>query len=180
MSRRLVAGLVALVVVGGVFAYGLSKQGDVAHIDTKNVKVPPPGFQTYAAAAIKGTTFSGARVLARAAARQAGLHQLLGLVVRPVPARGAAAEVVHEHARRSRVVRGRRHPVAAQRRVSFARKAGWRYPIVSYQCCDLGDSYGVVAMPTTIVVNGKGQVVDRLIGPQTAARLRAELHALGA
>ena len=35
-------------------------------------------------------------------------------------------------------------------------------------------------MPTTIVVDSKGQVVDRLIGPQTAARLQAELHALGA
>jgi hypothetical protein len=64
--------------------------------------------------------------------------------------------------------------------VAFARKAGWRYPIVSAPCCDLGDRYGVVAMPTTIVVDSKGQVVDRLIGPQTAARLTAELHALGA
>ena len=64
--------------------------------------------------------------------------------------------------------------------VSFARKAGWRYPIVSAQCCGLSDRYGVVAMPTTIVVNGSGQVVDRLIGPQTAARLTAELRALGA
>ena len=35
-------------------------------------------------------------------------------------------------------------------------------------------------MPTTIVVDRRGQVVDRLIGPQTAARLTAELRALGA
>ena len=52
MSRRLVAALVALIVVGGVFAYGLSKQGDVSGIDTKHVAVPPSGFQTFAAAAI--------------------------------------------------------------------------------------------------------------------------------
>ncbi len=35
-------------------------------------------------------------------------------------------------------------------------------------------------MPTTIVIDGQGRVVDRLLGPQTAARLDAELRALGA
>ena len=180
MSRRLVAGLVALVALGGFFAYGVSKQGDVAHIDTKNVKVPPPGFQTYAAAAITGTTFGGA---------QFSLAKLRG---KPVfinfwgswcaPCRREAPQLKSF----ASTLDGRASFVGVaiqsprQAAVGFARKAGWRYPIVSYQCCDLGDSYGVVAMPTTIVVNGKGQVVDRLIGPQTAARLRAELHALGA
>jgi hypothetical protein len=61
---------------------------------------------------------------------------------------------------------------------SFVRKAGWRYPIVSRHCCDLVNRYGVTFFPTTIVVDGRGQVVDRLIGPQTVARLRAELRAL--
>ena len=42
------------------------------------------------------------------------------------------------------------------------------------------DEGSLVYMPTTIVLNSRGQVVDRLIGPQTAARLKAELHALGA
>ena len=56
MSRRLVAGLVALIAIGGVFAYGLSKQGDVSGIDSKHVTVPPSGFKTFSAAAITGTT----------------------------------------------------------------------------------------------------------------------------
>ena len=89
MSRRLVAGLVALVALGGVFVFGLTKQDDVSRIDTANVIVPPEGFQTFAAAAITGTSFDGAHVLARAAAGQARVHQLLGLVVRAVQARGA-------------------------------------------------------------------------------------------
>ncbi len=59
MSRRLVAGLVALIAVGGVFAYGLSKQDDVSSPGTTNVTVPPEGFRTYAAAAITGTAFDG-------------------------------------------------------------------------------------------------------------------------
>ena len=63
---------------------------------------------------------------------------------------------------------------------TFVRKAGWRYPIVRKDCCDLINRYGVTYFPTTVVVDGKGQVVDRLIGPQTVARLRAELRALGA
>ena len=50
---------------------------------------------------------------------------------------------------------------------------------MSKRCCDLSNRYGVVGMPTTIVVDGKGQVVDRLVGPQTLARLNAELRALG-
>jgi hypothetical protein len=51
---------------------------------------------------------------------------------------------------------------------------------VSRRCCKLSNQYGVVAMPTTIVIDGEGKVVDRLIGPQTTARLEAELRALGA
>ena len=58
-------------------------------------------------------------------------------------------------------------------------QGGWRYPIVSRHCCDLANQYGVISFPTTIVVNRRGQVVDRLVGPQTAARLQAELRALG-
>jgi len=61
---------------------------------------------------------------------------------------------------------------------NFIRKAGWRYPIVSRHCCDLANEYGVISFPTTIVVNRRGQVVDRLVGPQTVARLQAELRAV--
>ena len=82
MSRRLVAGLVALVALGGVFAYGLSKQDDVSRSrHRERRRFLPEGFQTYAAAAITGTAFDGSHVLARAPAGQAGLHQLLGRVV---------------------------------------------------------------------------------------------------
>jgi hypothetical protein len=50
---------------------------------------------------------------------------------------------------------------------------------VSARCCGLNNRYGIVGMPTTIVVDGNGQVIDRLVGPQTLARLNAELRALG-
>ena len=180
MSRRLVAGIVALIAVGGVFAFGLSKQDDVSHVDTEHVVVPPAGFQPFAAASITGTAFSG---------KPFSLAKLHGKPVfinfwgswcapcrREAPQLKAFSRSLGNRAAFVGVAYQSPHGKA----VAFARKAGWRYPIVGAPCCDLGDRYGVVAMPTTIVVDRTGQVVDRLIGPQTVARLTAELHALGA
>jgi thiol-disulfide isomerase/thioredoxin len=180
MSRRLVAGLVALVALGGVFAFGLSKQGEVSHVDTTHVVVPPAGFQPFAAAAITGTSFAGARFsLAKLQGKPVFINfwgSWCAPCRREAPQLRAFSRTLGSRAAFVGVAYQSPHAKA----VAFAREAGWRYPIVSASCCDLGDRYGVVAMPTTIVVDRTGQVVDRLIGPQTAARLTAELHALGA
>jgi thiol-disulfide isomerase/thioredoxin len=180
MSRRLVAGLVALVALGGVFAYGLSKQDDVSKIDTEHVTVPPSGFQTFAAAAIKGTTFDGAPFsLARLQGKPVFINfwgSWCAPCRREAPQLRSFSRTLGERAAFVGVAVQSPHDKA----VAFARKAGWHYPIVSTSCCDLNDRYGVAYMPTTIVVDGQGRVVDRLVGPQTAARLTAELRALGA
>ena len=180
MSRRLVAGIVALIAIGGVFVYGLSNQGSVSKIDTKNVKVPPKGFQTFDAAAITGTT------LDEKAFSLASLHG------KPVFINfwGSWCPGCKTEAPDLRTFANGLGSQAAMVGVaidspsgdahSFIRKAGWRYPIISRRCCDLVDRYGVTYFPTTIVVDSRGQVVDRLIGPQSVARLQAELHALGA
>ena len=180
MSRRLVAGLVGLVALGGVFAFGLSKQDDVSHIDTAHVVVPPAGFQPFAAAAIKGTSFTG---------KPFSLARLHG---KPVfinfwgswcaPCRREAPQLraftrTWAVARRSWAWRtSRRTPKAVDFAArpagairSSARRAAISVTATAWSC-----------MPTTIVVDRNGQVVDRLIGPQTAARLTAELRALGA
>jgi cytochrome c biogenesis protein CcmG, thiol:disulfide interchange protein DsbE len=180
MNRRLVAGLVALIVVGGVFAYGLSKQNDVSSIDTKNVTVPPEGFQTFAAAPITGSTLENAAfTLASTRGKPTFINfwaTWCGPCKKEAPQLRMFADGVGQRAN----IVGVAIDTARSDARSFARGAGWRYPIVTKRCCGLSNRYGVVAMPTTIVVDGKGQVVDRLLGPQTTARLDAELRALGA
>ena len=180
MSRRLVAGLVALIAIGAVFAYGLSKQGDVAGIDTKNVVVPPAGFTTFDAAPIAGSTLEKqAFSLASLRGRPTFVNfwaTWCGPCKREAPQLREFADGLGQKAAVVGVAIDS-DPGAAR---AFARKSGWKYPIVSRRCCKLSNKYGVVAMPTTIVIDGNGRVVDRLIGAQTAARLDAELRALGA
>ena len=180
MSRRLVAGLVALIAIGGVFAYGLSKQGEVSGIDSKHVTVPPSGFKTFSASAITGTTLDSK---AFSLARLAGRPVFINFWGSWCPGCKTEAPDLRTFAnglgnRASMVGVAIDSPSADAH--SFIRKAGWRYPIVSRRCCDLPNRYGVTFFPTTIVVDGRGEVVDRLIGPQSVARLQAELHALGA
>jgi len=179
MSRRLVAGLVALIAIGGVFAYGLSKQDDVSSQDTKNVTVPPEGFQPFVAAAITGKAFDGADFsLARLQGKPVFINfwgSWCEPCKREAPDLRSFSGALDGRASFVGVAVDSPHGDA----VAFARKAGWRYPIVSTRCCGLNNRYGVVGMPTTIVVDGNGRVVDRLVGPQTLARLNAELRALG-
>jgi thiol-disulfide isomerase/thioredoxin len=180
MRRRYVAGIAALVLLGGVIAFGQSKQGEVGTVDAAHVVVPPEGFTTFAAAPITGTALEG---------RPFSLARLRGKPVfvnfwgswcapcrREAPDLRAFSDSLG--ARASFVGVAVDSPAGDAR--AFARKAGWRYPIVRTRCCDLSNRYGIVGMPTTIVIDGDGRVVDRLLGPQTTARLRAELHALGA
>jgi thiol-disulfide isomerase/thioredoxin len=180
MSRRLVAGLVVLIAAGGVFAYGLSKQDEVSRIDTQHVIVPPAGFRTYAAAPIAGATLDGkAFSLASLRGKPAFVNFWAPSCVpcrREAPELRSFADALDG---RAEVVGVSIDSTLGDSR-TFARKSGWRYPIVSKRCCDLIERYGVLGLPTTIVVDGRGRVVDRLSGPQTAERLRAELRALGA
>ena len=169
MSRRLVAGLVALIAIGGVFAYGLSKQGDVSrHRQQARDRAPCPASRRSAASAISGRTLDSQGVLARAAPRASPSSSTSG-------ARGSP------DARR-------KHPTCARSPTAWGtarRWSGWRStrrrrmhtPVhPARPAGDIRSSagaaatspnrYGVTFFPTTIVVDGRGEVVDRLIGPQ--------------
>jgi thiol-disulfide isomerase/thioredoxin len=53
----------------------------------------------------------------------------------------------------------------------FIRSHGWRYPIVRDATNEVGTRYGIAGLPTTFVVDPRGRIVERLIGPQSAAAL---------
>jgi thiol-disulfide isomerase/thioredoxin len=134
MSRRLVAGLVALIAIGGVFAYGLSKQNDVATIDTTHVTVPPSGFQTFAAAAIRGTTLDQkAFSLARLQGKPVFIN-FWGSWCPPCKREAPDLRTFSNGlgGRAAMVGVAIDSPSADAR--TFIRKAGWRYPIVSLHC----------------------------------------------
>jgi cytochrome c biogenesis protein CcmG, thiol:disulfide interchange protein DsbE len=180
MSLRVFAGFVTLVVVGGVFAFGLSKQGEVSRIDASHVAVPPAGFQTYPAAPIASSSVHGA---AFSLASLRGRFVFINFwapncapCVREAPQLRAFADGLGGRA----TMMGVAIDTSGVDARNFALSHGWNYPILTKRCCDLIDSYGVVGLPTTIVVDRQGIVVDRLVGPQTTARLRAELRALNA
>jgi thiol-disulfide isomerase/thioredoxin len=59
----------------------------------------------------------------------------------------------------------------------FIRRYGWTFPVLRDPTNAVGDRYGIPGLPTTFVVDSRGRIVAKLIGPQTVATLS---HALGA
>jgi peroxiredoxin len=178
MSRKRVVGLVLAGAVVAVFAFGLSRQDEVARVGDARVVVPPSGFQVFDAAPIAGSTLSGdAFSLASLRGRPAFITFWQTACVpceREAPDLRAFAAGLGQRAAIVGIVMDSRASDAR----GFARKHGWRFPSVSKRCCELNDRYGVIGYPTTIVIDGEGRVVDRLPGAQTLERLRAELRAL--
>jgi cytochrome c biogenesis protein CcmG/thiol:disulfide interchange protein DsbE len=62
---------------------------------------------------------------------------------------------------------------------AFIRAHGWRYPNLSDPDGAVGRRYGVEGLPTTFVLNPRGQIVDTLRGPQTAATLERAARSAG-
>jgi cytochrome c biogenesis protein CcmG/thiol:disulfide interchange protein DsbE len=54
---------------------------------------------------------------------------------------------------------------------AFIRSHGWRYPIVRDGTDEVGSRYGIAGLPTTFVLDTKGRIVRKLIGPQSASEL---------
>jgi cytochrome c biogenesis protein CcmG/thiol:disulfide interchange protein DsbE len=49
------------------------------------------------------------------------------------------------------------------------------YPILRDDSGDVGKAYGLSGLPTTFVLDAHGEIVQRLLGPQTLGTLRAAL-----
>ncbi len=60
---------------------------------------------------------------------------------------------------------------------SFIREYDWTFPVLSDPDGVFGARYGFSGLPTTIVLDSRGGIVETLRGPQTEADFRAALDA---
>lgn len=59
----------------------------------------------------------------------------------------------------------------------FAHRYGWTFPILDDPDGIYGARYKLAGLPTTVVLDSRGRIVETLRGPQTAADLRRALTA---
>jgi cytochrome c biogenesis protein CcmG/thiol:disulfide interchange protein DsbE len=59
----------------------------------------------------------------------------------------------------------------------FVHEYGWSFPILDDPDGIYGARYHLPGLPTTVVLDAKGRIVETLRGPQTTADLRTALHA---
>jgi cytochrome c biogenesis protein CcmG, thiol:disulfide interchange protein DsbE len=60
---------------------------------------------------------------------------------------------------------------------AFVRKHGWRFPVLADTSGAAGESYGLIGLPTSFVLDPKGRIVATFRGPQSEAKLRQALLA---
>lgn len=61
---------------------------------------------------------------------------------------------------------------------SFIQQYGWTFPVLSDPDGIYGARYGINGLPTTVVLNSQGRIIQVLSGPQSAADLRQALQAV--
>lgn len=61
---------------------------------------------------------------------------------------------------------------------SFVRANGWHFPNLRDPDGASGDAYHIAGLPTTFVLDSRGRIVRRLVGPHTASDLLAALRSV--
>jgi thiol-disulfide isomerase/thioredoxin len=59
----------------------------------------------------------------------------------------------------------------------FIAHYGWTFPVLSDPAGVTSGQFGVLGLPTTVVLNAKGQIVRALLGPQSVRSLTAAIAA---
>lgn len=58
---------------------------------------------------------------------------------------------------------------------AFIREQGWDFPVLADTSGTAGESYGLVGLPTSFVLDPEGRIVATFRGPQSEAKLRQAL-----
>ena len=94
------------------------------------------------------------------------------------PCRKEAPEITrlsHSLGHRARLV-GVDYSDAASGARAFIRSHGWTFPNVRDASGSAGEAYGLGGLPTTFVLDSRGRIVKRLVGPQTEAKVLAAVR----
>lgn len=62
---------------------------------------------------------------------------------------------------------------------AFIKQYHWTFPILRDASGDVGTSYAIAGLPTTFLLDARGRIAKRLIGPQTAASVLSALTSVG-
>jgi thiol-disulfide isomerase/thioredoxin len=94
------------------------------------------------------------------------------------PCRREAPELEQLH--RSRTTAGRIVGVNWNDRLSaaraFVRDHRWTFPNLRDADGSVGGAYGIGGLPTTVILDSRGRIVQMLAGPQTVASIRAAFN----
>jgi thiol-disulfide isomerase/thioredoxin len=172
--RTLFIGALAAV-VAGVVGFGLQ------HQSTPDERAGlTPGFMPYAPPSLAGSTLAGPRLsLADLRGKPTFLNFWQSYC-------GPCQDEASQLTSFTSTLGGKAHFVGVDvqdgrsQALAFMRKYRWTYPQLPVSDIELVERFGVVGFPTTLVLDRRGNVVDKIVGPTTARALSLKLAAVNA
>jgi thiol-disulfide isomerase/thioredoxin len=172
--RTLFIGALAAV-VAGVVGFGLQ------HQSTPDERAGlTPGFMPYAPPSLAGSTLAGPRLsLADLRGKPTFLNFWQSYC-------GPCQDEARQLASFTRTLGGRANFVGIDvqdgrnQALAFMHRYDWSYPQLPVSDIDLVERFGVVGFPTTLVLDRRGKIVDKIVGPTTARALSLKLAAVNA
>jgi thiol-disulfide isomerase/thioredoxin len=174
LAKRRTLLLAALVlVVAGVVAFGLLHQPS-----TDEAAGLTPGFRTYDPPALSGSTLAGPTLTLTDLRGKPTFLNFWQSYCGPCQdeARQFTAFSKTLHGRANLVgvdVQDSRHAALA-----FMRRYDWGWRQLPVSDIELVERFGVIGFPTTLILNTRGQVIDKITGQTTAHQLSLKLAAV--